>query len=225
MKLKNVVYMRLCFCNLECMQNAAACLVFNLPKFSHVSPLLCDLYWLAARILFKMMVLAIKATLPVYFQTLVRPHTPALRSTTSVGGLVPQMLRANKARSTKSQLFSGGTNPTSVSTAESLTIFHKRLKTHLFRPHLDPAHHDNFLMFCYIPFFYLKFFRLDVCNLSEKSCEALASVLSSQSSSLRKLDLSNNDLQDSGVKLLCTGLGSPHCRLETLRSGILIFNT
>ncbi|XP_024145001.2 NACHT, LRR and PYD domains-containing protein 12 [Oryzias melastigma] len=64
---------------------------------------------------------------------------------------------------------------------------------------------------------------LSGCKLSERSCVALSSVLSSQSSSLRDLDLSNNNLLDSGVKLLSSGLESPHCELETLSlSGCLI---
>ncbi|XP_078798568.1 NLR family CARD domain-containing protein 3-like [Oryzias latipes] len=59
------------------------------------------------------------------------------------------------------------------------------------------------------------------CNLSERSCEALSSVLSSQSSRLRVLDLSSNNLQDSEVEILSAGLESPDCKLETLRSGFI----
>uniref|UniRef100_W5KHH8 NACHT LRR and PYD domain-containing protein n=1 Tax=Astyanax mexicanus TaxID=7994 RepID=W5KHH8_ASTMX len=62
------------------------------------------------------------------------------------------------------------------------------------------------------------FFRLAACNLGVKTCENLESVLNLENSSLKELDLSSNDLQDSGVELLSAGLKSSHCKLQILRS-------
>ncbi|XP_039458824.1 ribonuclease inhibitor-like [Oreochromis aureus] len=59
--------------------------------------------------------------------------------------------------------------------------------------------------------------RLTQCGLSETHCEVVTSALKSNPSHLTELDKSYNDLHDSAVKLLCAGLESPNCRLETLR--------
>ncbi|XP_050957029.1 NACHT, LRR and PYD domains-containing protein 12 [Labeo rohita] len=68
----------------------------------------------------------------------------------------------------------------------------------------------------------LKKLRFSICNLSSQSCESLSSVLRS-STSLRELDLSNNDLHNSGVKLLSDGLKSANCQLEIMRlSGCMV---
>ncbi|XP_057187774.1 uncharacterized protein si:ch211-196h16.5 [Triplophysa rosa] len=59
--------------------------------------------------------------------------------------------------------------------------------------------------------------RLSSCNIKDEGCVALTSVLRSNSSHLRELDLSRNkNLGDSGVKLLSAGLENPNCKLKKL---------
>ncbi|XP_019906348.3 NLR family CARD domain-containing protein 3-like [Esox lucius] len=64
---------------------------------------------------------------------------------------------------------------------------------------------------------------LSVCGITEEGCASLVSALKSNPSLLKELDLSNNDLKDTGVEHLSAWLKDPQCRLETLRlSGCLV---
>ncbi|XP_067220202.1 protein NLRC3-like [Chanodichthys erythropterus] len=65
--------------------------------------------------------------------------------------------------------------------------------------------------------------QLQSCNLTAHACKSLSSALQSSDMFLGELDLSNNDLQDSGVKLLSDGLKSLNCQLLILRlSGCMV---
>ncbi|KAK6324427.1 hypothetical protein J4Q44_G00037690, partial [Coregonus suidteri] len=60
---------------------------------------------------------------------------------------------------------------------------------------------------------------LSGCKLTYESCETLASALQTPNSPLRELDLRYNDLGDRGVELLCVGLTSALCNIQTLVLG------
>ena len=59
--------------------------------------------------------------------------------------------------------------------------------------------------------------RLELCNLTEKSCSYLASALTSHSSSLTLLDLDGNNLSASDVEQLSALVNDPHYKLERLK--------
>ncbi|XP_023187351.1 NACHT, LRR and PYD domains-containing protein 3-like isoform X2 [Xiphophorus maculatus] len=64
---------------------------------------------------------------------------------------------------------------------------------------------------------------LSCCFLNVESYTHMGNILSDPCCLLKDLDLSNNDMKDSGLKLLCETLSKPVCKLETLRlSGCLI---
>ncbi len=118
--------------------NAAARLIFNEPKRTHVTPLFINLHWLpiAARIKFKALMFAYRTTsgsAPLYLNSLLQTYMPSR----SLHSASERHITVPSQRGTKSlsQTFSltvpfppgGMTSP-----AESLPIFKKRLKTHLF---------------------------------------------------------------------------------------------
>ncbi|KAI5090199.1 hypothetical protein C0J45_20334, partial [Silurus meridionalis] len=130
---------------LQIIQNAAARLVFNQHKFSHTTPLLRSLHWLpvAAFIRFKTLMLVYKAKNGPAPSYLSDPFTlctaPCCLRSSSTARLVPPSLRMRGKYTSRlfSVLATRWCNdlPLDVRTAESLTIFKRRLKTYLFLKH------------------------------------------------------------------------------------------
>ncbi len=130
---------------LQMIQNAAARLVFNEPKRTHVTPLFISLHWLpvAARIKFKTLMLAYRTTTgsaPSYFHSLLRIYIPSrsLRSASERRLVVPSQRGSKSLSRTFSFTIPGWWNnlPTPIQNAGSLSIFKQQLKTHLFRYYL-----------------------------------------------------------------------------------------
>ncbi|XP_073479536.1 NACHT, LRR and PYD domains-containing protein 12-like isoform X2 [Aquarana catesbeiana] len=61
----------------------------------------------------------------------------------------------------------------------------------------------------------LQHLRLEVCGMTSSGCDDLRSILINNRS-LTRLDLLCNNLEDSGIKLLCEGLRHPDCTLQDL---------
>ncbi len=60
------------------------------------------------------------------------------------------------------------------------------------------------------------FCRLGDCGVTDEGYAALSSVLRSNSSHLRELDLNDNNVGDAGLKMISDGLKDPCCKLEKL---------
>ncbi len=130
---------------LQLIQNAAARLIFNELKRTHVTPLFINLHWLpiAARIKFKALMFAYRTTsgsAPLYLNSLLQTYVPSrnLHSASERRITVP----SQRGTKSLSQTFSftvpiwWNDLPNSIRAAESLPIFKKRLKTHLFHLYL-----------------------------------------------------------------------------------------
>ncbi len=125
---------------LQLIQNAAARLIFNEPKRTHVTPLFVNLHWLpiAARIKFKALMFAYRSTTgsaPLYLNSLLQTYVllEACVLASEWRITVPSQRDTKSLSRTFSLTVPIWWNdlPNSIRAAESLPIFKKRLKTHL----------------------------------------------------------------------------------------------
>ncbi len=122
---------------LQLIQNAAARLILNEPKITHVTPLFSNLHWLpiAARIKFKALMFAYRTTSGsalLYLNSLLQTYMPSrsLRSASEQRIIVPSQRDTKLLSLTFSLTVPSWWNDlsNSIRAAESLPIFKKRLK-------------------------------------------------------------------------------------------------
>ena len=124
--------------------NSAARLVARAPLFSHISPFLLHLHWLPLkfRIIFKICTLMFKINnniSPKYLNDLiVKPKRAGLRSSSSIYFFIisVRLSFANSAFAV-SGLLLWNSLPSSLTSSESLTLFRKGLKKHLFERFIE----------------------------------------------------------------------------------------
>ncbi|XP_054646923.1 uncharacterized protein si:dkey-56d12.4 isoform X2 [Dunckerocampus dactyliophorus] len=129
-------------CRLQLVQNTAACLLTNTPKYSHITPVPHSLHWLPvqSRIHCKVLLFAFKAIhglAPAYLAELltVRHHSRALRSSQHTTLEVPRM----KYKKWGDHAFAAfaptlwNSLPPALRSTTNLSVFKSLLKTHLFR--------------------------------------------------------------------------------------------
>ena len=126
---------------LQRIQNISARIITGHSKSDHITPVLYSLHWLPVtqRIKFKTLVLVYKAMhgqAPTYLQDLIQCHVPHRNLRSADRNLLS--VPFTKSTTIQNRAFSvAGPNmwnnlPESLRTATSLSIFKRKLKTHLF---------------------------------------------------------------------------------------------
>lgn len=128
---------------LQRVQNAAACLISNTPRYHHITPVLFDLHWLRveSRILYKILLITFKAIhhlAPVYIIDMIVVKKTSSYQLRSSAGLLLQVPSGKSLKTLGDRAFTysapklWNSLPSNIRSTQSLNEFKKLLKTFLF---------------------------------------------------------------------------------------------